>query len=263
MKIRKNAVSGSFYPNNTKELLGYFEHFNAIAQERNLNIDTPKAIISPHAGYIYSGFTANEVYRCIKNKNFKRIVVIGPSHRLFIEGASIALYDEIETPLSNLRVDLDYSHELKREFNTLQFNPLAHAEHSTETQMPFLKNYFPNTPVVEIVYGKIDYLQLCNIISYIMLESDSFVVISTDLSHFYSQEDANYLDSIFLQAIQNLDIDKLDAGCEACGMIGVKAITKYAIDNTLKTQIIDYRTSMEVTGDASRVVGYTSVLIGK
>lgn len=263
MKTRKSAVSGTFYPNNTKELLSYFEHFNAMAQERVLEIDEPKAIISPHAGYMYSGFTANEVYRCIKHKNFSRIIVIGPSHKVFIEGASIALYDEIETPLGNLRVDLDYSHKLKNEFENLCFNPFAHNEHSTETQMPFLKNYFPNTPVIEIVYGKIDYLQLCKIISYIMLESENFVVISTDLSHFYSQEDATYLDSIFLQAIDNLDLNQLDSGCEACGMIGVKAMTLYALQNRLKSQIIDYRTSMEANGDASKVVGYTSVLIGK
>lgn len=263
MKIRKSAVSGSFYPNNTKELLSYIEHFNALAQERVLEINEPKAIISPHAGYVYSGFSANEAYRCIQHKNFKRFVVIGPSHKVFIEGASIALYDEIETPLGNLSVDLEYAHELKNEFDCVCFNPFVHAEHSTETQMPFLKNYFPNTPVVEIVYGKIDYLQLCKIISYIMLKSENFVVISTDLSHFYSQEDANYLDSIFLQAIQNLDLEKLDSGCEACGMIGVKAIALYAIQNHLKSQIIDYRTSMEANGDASRVVGYTSVLIGK
>ncbi|MDD2640262.1 MAG: AmmeMemoRadiSam system protein B [Arcobacteraceae bacterium] len=263
MKIRKNAVSGSFYPNNIKELHAFFEHVNAKAQAKKINIKEPKAIISPHAGYVYSGLTANEVYRCIENQKIKRFIVIGPSHRVFLQGASIALYDEYETPLGNLTMDLDYSHELKEHFDTLFFNPLAHSEHSTETQMPFIKNYFPHASVVEIVYGKIDYLTLCKIISYIMLESENFVVISTDLSHFYSQEDANYLDGIFLQAIQNLDLEQLDSGCEACGMIGVKAIAQYAVKNHLKSQIIDYRTSYDASGDDSRVVGYTSVLIGK
>lgn len=263
MKIRKNAVSGSFYPNNIKELHAYFEEFNAKTQEKAIAIKEPKAIISPHAGYVYSGLTANEVYRCIKNQKIKRLIVIGPSHRVFLEGASIALYDEYETPLGNLTIDLDYSHKLKEHFDAISFNPLAHSEHSTETQMPFIKNYFPHVSVVELVYGKIDYQTLCKIISYIMLESENFVVISTDLSHFYSQADANYLDGIFLQAIQNLDLEKLDSGCEACGMIGVKAIAQYAIKNHLKSQIIDYRTSYDASGDDSRVVGYTSVLIGK
>ncbi len=263
MKIRKNAVSGTFYPNNIKEINEYFEHFNALHQEKPKQFNMAQALISPHAGYVYSGFTANEGYLSIPNRPMKRIIVIGPSHRIFLQGASIALYDEYETPLGNLNIDLDYAHTLKDTFDVLNFNPLAHCEHSTETQMPFIKHYFPNVPVIEIVYGKIDYLELCKIISYIMLESENFVVISTDLSHFYSQEDANYLDGIFLQAIQNLNLEKLDSGCEACGMIGVKAIAQYAIKNNLKSQIIDYRTSMDASGDASRVVGYTSVLIGK
>lgn len=263
MKIRKNAVSGTFYPNNIKEINECFEHFNALHQENVHEIKSARALISPHAGYVYSGFTANEGYLTLLTQPIKRFVVIGPSHRVFLQGASIALYDEYETPLGNLHIDSSYAHTLKDTFDSINFNPLAHAEHSTETQMPFIKHYFPNVPVVEIVYGKIDYLELCKIISYIMLESENFVVISTDLSHFYSQDDANYLDGVFLQAIQNLDLEKLDSGCEACGMIGVKAIAQYAIKNNLKSQIIDYRTSYDASGDASRVVGYTSVLIGK
>ncbi len=96
-----------------------------------------------------------------------------------------------------------------------------------------------------------------------MLESENFVVISTDLSHFYSQEDANYLDGIFLQAIQDVDLNRLSSGCEACGMTGVKALLQYVITQKLKTQILDYRTSMDTSNDASRVVGYMSALIGK
>ncbi|MFA7084328.1 MAG: AmmeMemoRadiSam system protein B [Arcobacteraceae bacterium] len=262
MKIRKSAVSGTFYPNNIKELLEYFEHFNQKSLKKEIQTKEVKAIIAPHAGYVYSGFTANEAYKSVNRKDIKRIFVIGPSHRVYLEGASIALFEEFETPLGNLKIDVEYSKMLENEFEELSFNPQAHSEHSTETQMPFIKHYFPNVEVVEIVYGKIDFLKLSQIISKIMLKSENFVVISTDLSHFYSQEDANYLDAIFLKGVQDLDTEKLNSGCEACGMIGVKAMIHYAKKHNLKTEILDYRTSMDASKDASRVVGYASVLIG-
>lgn len=262
MRVRKSAVSGSFYPNNTKELLHYFEQFNKNSINKTSKISDIKAIISPHAGYIYSGFTANEAYRSIDKKDIKTLFVIGPSHRVYLQGASVALYEEFETPLGNLQIDLEYSKKLEDEFEELNFNEQAHSEHSTETQMPFIKYYFPDVKVVEIVYGKIDFKSLNKIISKIMVNSENFVVISTDLSHFYSQEDANYLDAIFLQGVEELSQKRLDSGCEACGMIGVKAIIQYAKEHNLKTEILDYRTSMSVSKDDSRVVGYASVLVG-
>ncbi|WP_419770387.1 MAG: AmmeMemoRadiSam system protein B [Candidatus Marinarcus sp.] len=263
MRVRKAAVCGTFYPKSSLELTKYFTHFNERLIKSNTKIKHPKAIIVPHAGYIYSGYTANVAYSLLSGVEPKRIVVIGPSHKIFLEGASIALYNEYETPYGNLQIDLAYSSHLKEKYAALNFNPLAHCEHSTETQMPFIKKYFPATSIVEIVYGKIDFMELSTIISEIMLESDNYVVISTDLSHFYTQKEANVLDSICLNAIENLSLKLLNDGCEACGMTGIQALVQWAKSNSYISQVLDYRTSMDASGDSSRVVGYASAIIGE
>jgi AmmeMemoRadiSam system protein B len=261
MKVRKSHFNGTFYPNSCEEIERYIKTFNEqVASTPKIELLTHKAIIAPHAGYVYSGFTANMAY---KSLNFmpKRVVVIGPSHKVAFNGVSVALYDSVQTPCGNIEIDINYASKLKEEFG-LVFNPLAHEEHSVETQMPFIKHYFPNATVVELVYGNTDFLHLSKIISEIMLESHNLVVISTDLSHFYSQEDANYLDAICLNAVQNLHLAQLDSGCEACGMLGIKALVDVALKKSLKSQLLDYRTSMNASGDASRVVGYMSAVFG-
>jgi AmmeMemoRadiSam system protein B len=262
MKVRKSHFSGTFYPNSCEEIEQLIQTFNQqLAHVPKLDFSILKAIIAPHAGYIYSGFTANMAYRSIDCMP-KRIIVIGPTHKIAMKTISVALYDALQTPCGNIKVDTPYALSLQKEFD-LVFNPIAHEEHSVQTQLPFIKHYFPNANVVELVYGQINFTLLSQIISKLMLESHNLVVISTDLSHFYSQEDANYLDNIFLQAIQDLNLQKLDSGCEACGMIGVKALVDVALKKDLQSQVLDYKTSMNASGDASRVVGYMSALFGK
>ncbi|QOG12055.1 AmmeMemoRadiSam system protein B [Arcobacter sp. FWKO B] len=264
--IRKMYYNGSFYPSDAQEVLRYINHFNKILDDANVTFEVdfkPKVIISPHAGYVYSGFSANYAYKCVSMlAHPKRIVVFGPSHRVYLEGLSIAMYDSYSTPFGELDIDLEYSNKLKDKYHDITFEPSLHEEHSTETQMPFIKHYFGNVKVVEIVYGKINPDILSKIINDILSDSDNIVVISTDLSHFYDQKTANSLDSICLRAIEEKNLSLLDNGCEACGKIGVKAVLKCAIENNWKTKILDYRTSFDASGDDNRVVGYTSCLIG-
>uniref|UniRef100_UPI004047C1B5 AmmeMemoRadiSam system radical SAM enzyme n=1 Tax=Aliarcobacter sp. TaxID=2321116 RepID=UPI004047C1B5 len=258
--IRKSAFNGSFYPNDKNEILAMFDDFN-----KNFSVDgtfDTKAIIVPHAGYIYSGFTANIAYSIAKDKNPKRVVVIGPSHKVYLEGASISLFDEYENPLGNIKIDLKYAKNLKEKFAFLNFYDLVHTEHSTETQASFIKYYFPNSEIIEIIYGKMNFEELSKLTDYLLEDKDNLVVISTDLSHFYTQEEANKLDNICLNAIAKKDLSMFDKGCEACGKLGVKAIVKSALNKNMKTQILHYCTSYERTKDASRVVGYASSLIG-
>lgn len=265
MSERKMSFAGSFYPNDKNEIEKYIKHFNeGFSLNKKLDIK-PRAIISPHAGYIYSGFTANLAYNLSSKNDFKRVIVIGPSHKVYLEGASIALYEEYETPLGNIKIDLKYCEKLKNKFEFLIFKDEAHHEHSTETQAPFIKKYYENKDleIVEIVYGKIDFNLISNLIEELLEDENNFIVISTDLSHFYTLEEAKKLDNICLNAILKKDLDMFNKGCEACGMIGVKAMIKSSIKNDFKTQVLHYCTSYERTKDDKRVVGYTSVLIGE
>ena len=136
--------------------------------------------------------------------------------------------------------------------------PEAHQEHSTETQIPFLKYYLPEIEVIELVYGGIEYEDLSKIISYLLKDEDNLIVISTDLSHFYSLEEAKNLDNICLNGVEELNLKTLNSGCEACGKIGVNALIAVAKKEGLKPILLDYRTSADASGDNSRVVGYMS-----
>ena len=138
-------------------------------------------------------------------------------------------YDFYETPLGSMQIDLDYSNELMKKYDFLNFFENVHQEHSTETQIPFIKNYFKDAKVIEIVYGKQDFEELSVLIDELFEDKSNFIVISSDLSHFYTLEEAKRLDNRCIKAIEEMDLDLFDSGCEACGMIGIKALIKSAL----------------------------------
>jgi AmmeMemoRadiSam system radical SAM enzyme/AmmeMemoRadiSam system protein B len=264
MNIKKSSFAGSFYPNSCSEIKRYIEHFtNALNNTKfNHNLDfEAKAIIVPHAGYIYSGFTANIAYNIIQKTKPKRFLIIAPSHKIAFDGVSIGLYDKYETPCGLLNIDKNYANLLINKYDFCNFYDQVHTEHASETQVPFLQHYFKNIPIIEAIYGKIDYKNIQQIINE-AINDDTFVIISTDLSHFYDLKKANQLDNICLNAINSLDIKIWNQGCEACGRVGVKALISYAKQNNLSSKILDYRTSANQTKDEQRVVGYTSAIIG-
>ena len=254
---REMSVSGTFYPQRAVDLNRYFDHFNKIINENNTipEIKT-KAVIVPHAGYIYSGFTANIAYRILENSGVKKLVVIGPSHRIAFDGVSLCQDESYDTPFGKINTSKELLKNLKEKFNLK--NLIPHAEHSTEVQFPFIKHYLRDVEIVELVYGRVDDEFISEIINYALEQNDCGVVISTDLSHFYNLEDANKLDNICLNSIETLDIEMLDNGCEACGKIGVKAMLKSAKKIGLSPTLLDYRTSADASDDTSRVVGYVS-----
>jgi len=261
MSTRETAVAGQFYPADPNEIEAMFEHYNKILDEHIKDEDIlhlkPRAVIVPHAGYVYSGFTANIALRLLGNSDSKRVVVIGPSHRVPLRGTSVSEYDSYETPLGTLPVDKELVNELKKRFG-LTFIPEAHHEHSTEVQMPFIKTYEPDVSVVELVYGDEDPANLSKVIDYLLEDPKTAVVISTDLSHYYDIEKANRLDSVCLDAVKKLDESELHQGCEACGKIGVEAMLLSAKKRGLESILLDYRTSADASGDKSQVVGYMS-----
>ena len=260
MSNRNTSVAGTFYPAQASEINRYIDTFNQAIEGKREKVRA-RAIISPHAGYVYSGFSANAAFSQIDTSNIKRVIIIGPSHRVYLEGASVALYENYESPCADLKIDMQYSKGFIEKYEDLHFIPEAHREHSTETQVPFIEHYFNDVSLVEIVYGGIDYRSLVPVIEEALGEEENLVVISTDLSHFYTLDQANKLDSICLDAVKKMDINALDMGCEACGMIGVKAVLQASKSKGLKTRLIDYRTSYDASSDSSSVVGYMSVLI--
>ncbi len=260
-EIRKDAVKGQFYPDNPKEIKDMFKQYNKILDEhmkdKSLLKLQPKAVVVPHAGYIYSAFTANIAMRLLANRKPKRVIIIGPSHKVYLKGASVSDYDTYESPLGDVPIDISLIKEIKEKFG-LNFVPEAHHEHSTEVQVPFIKYYLPDAKIVEIVYGEEDPVHLKKVMDYLLSDPDTAVVVSTDLSHYYDIEKANLLDSFCLKAVETLDPSYLHKGCEACGKIGLEAMILEAREKGLKPVLLDYRTSADASGDRLQVVGYMS-----
>jgi len=260
---RKAAVAGAFYPDSCRELKRYFREFNAafdkIPIKKELLALRPRAVIVPHAGYIYSGFTANFAYRFLKHTKPKRIIVIGPSHHYYFKGISAGHFESFETPCGDIEIDSPYLFALAKEFN-IGFDPKAHAkEHSTEVQMPFIKHYFPKAKIIELVYGDVTAQELARIIIALLNNPDNAVVISSDLSHFYPLEKAKTLDRHCLRAVAKLDVNEVKQ-CEACGITGITAMILSAKKLGLSSKLLDYSTSERTTHDKSSVVGYMSAM---
>jgi len=259
----RKAVVKEWYGGNCEAVEEFINHFNTIIDE---NVDQqkakeifsmkPKAIITPHAGWVYSGFTANFAYRIASNTKPKRVVVIGPSHKFPIKGISTTLENTYETPCGTLPIDINFATKLIENFGVKNLEEV-HIEHSTEVQMPFIYHYFGEIPIVELIYGDYSPEKLKEIIKYAI--NDSLIVISSDLSHYYDIKTANSLDYNCLEAVQNLDVSYLK-NCEACGKIGITGMILAANEINLTPFIVDYRTSADVSGDKSSVVGYMSAV---
>ena len=262
--IRQSAVAGQFYPASCSEIKTTFKRFNEAFDRLEIDKEilntVPRAIIAPHAGYIYSGFTANMAYRSLAHTTAKRIIVIGPSHHHYFKGISGAYYETYPTPCGDLTIDSAYLFALAKKFNIV-FEPKAHAkEHSTEVQMPFIQHYLKEKKVIELVYSDIAVKELAGIIYALLNNPDNAVVISSDLSHFHTLEIAKQHDYACLKAIESMDEERFKAGCEACGLTGIQALILSAKKLKLSSKLLDYRTSADASGDRSSVVGYLSAM---
>jgi AmmeMemoRadiSam system protein B len=261
---RKAAVRGQFYPKECSKVKASFERFNQKFDEVSISKEVqdiiPYAVIVPHAGYIYSGFTANFAYRFLKQAKAKRIIVIGPSHHHYFQGVSGSYYETYETPCGNLEIDSPYLFALAKQFN-IGFEPKAHEkEHSTEVQMPFIKHYFPKSKIIELIYSDTTAKNIAPLITALLQNKDNVVVISSDLSHFYSLAEAKRFDKNCLRGVAKLDLGELANGCKACGLIGIQAMILAAKQLKLSSKLLDYRTSADASGDSSSVVGYMSAM---
>ena len=259
---RPTPNAGLFYPKSCTETEQWFSMFNQKAKQREqkeLTL-TPRALIVPHAGYVYSGYSANLAYTLAQKSSAKRVIIIGPSHRLYFEGLSAAQYEAFLTPCGLLRNDEQYLNKLGKKFS-LSFVEKAHTkEHSTEVQLPFINHYIPEKKVIEIIYGKSAKRQLQALMVELLKDSDNLLVVSSDLSHYHSRKEAHKKDFICLDAVENRDSTLLKSGCEACGYDGIEALIEATKIVGLKSQLLDYRTSADVTGDNKSVVGYMSAV---
>ncbi len=266
--IRPAAKAGTWYPGSKDTLTGTVRRLLEGAEPRNV-VGTIKAIIVPHAGYIYSGGVAAHAYRLIRGRQFKRVILVGPSHHMRFEGASVNLQSAYKTPLGIVPVDQEMGRKLLNASPHIRWIRAAHThEHSLELQLPFLITVLKDFKIIPIIMGHYDYDTCLNIantlVSYLGEAEDTLLLASSDLSHFYSYTRARALDLKFIDRVRAFDpqglYDDLVSGkCEACGggpvITILLAARKMGADRAV---ILKYANSGDVTGDHHRVVGYLS-----
>lgn len=256
---RSPAVAGSFYPAHPEQLQHVVTQY---LNDAKSDAKAPKAIIVPHAGYIYSAPIAATAYaRLVSVRDqIKRVVLIGPSHRVGFQGLAISQADSYSTPLGIIPIDRQTVQSLTQ-FPFVHLIEQAHShEHSLEVQLPFLQTVLKQFQLVPIVAGDATPLQVAQVLAALWGGDETLIVISSDLSHYQDYATAQQLDQTTSNAIEHLDYEKLSHE-SACGRVPVSGLMKLAQDNNLKIKTIDLRNSGDTAGDKQRVVGYGAYVI--
>ncbi|MBK8945198.1 MAG: AmmeMemoRadiSam system protein B [Ignavibacteriae bacterium] len=269
MKIREPKVAGMFYPNSKIELEKminvFFDNVELEAKFENV-----KGIISPHAGYIYSGQTAAFGYKTIIGKKFKNVIVISPSHREYFPGISIYDGDAYKTPLGEIKINSELRNQILDKSNLFFSGEEGHRyEHALEVQLPFLQiaiGEFRLIPIVIGDQGKMFVDELAEVLSN-FIDDETLLVASSDLSHFYNREKAQIKDGKIVEHINKFEFEKLQSdlennNCEACGGGTIVSIMKALKNKNInKSKVLKQTDSGDITGDSSEVVGYLSAII--
>lgn len=257
--IRQPAVAGTFYPANPEVL---HELLNTYLNAVKSTTKVPKAIIVPHAGYIYSGEIAASAYARLKAgaDKIKRVVIVAPSHRVAFEGLAVSQTDFFNTPLGNIPIDtLAIQTLLTLPF--VGYSDEAHEfEHSLEVQLPFLQTVLNDFKLVPIVTGDATAEQVSQALKLFYDDAETVIVISSDLSHYHDYATAQRLDLETSHKIENLQYQQLSSN-RACGFVGISGLLALAQKKSLHIQTIDLRNSGDTAGDKSRVVGYGAYVI--
>ncbi len=272
-EIREPAVAGAFYPEKPEVLLRDVAKYLENSKKEKIEGDIV-ALISPHAGYMYSGQVAAYAYKLVEGRTFDSVVVVAPSHRALFKGAS--LYDRggYRTPLGVVPIDTELSKKMMEWRKEIQFLPEAHSqEHSLEVQIPFLQVVLKTFNLIPIVMEPYWSWETCQYLASAIAETVRgkrvLLVASTDLSHFYTYNIAVELDKIFLNHIERFDVEGLNRDLksnrtEACG--GGPVVTIMLAAKVLGAnhgKVLKYANSGDVTGDRSRVVGYAAAVFYK
>ncbi len=266
---RQPAVAGLFYSAGywklKKEIQQFFDNVTG-----GKNFDNIIGIISPHAGYIYSGQTAAYAYSLLKGKNFNNIIIISPSHREYFPGISIYDGDGYETPLGKIPVNKELTCEITKQSKIIFKGKEGHgSEHGIEVQLPFLQCVFEDFKIVPIVMGdqsKMFIDELAEKLSTVVNE-ETLLIASSDLSHYYPVKEANQKDTFLAEKLSQFKFEELyldfqNKKCEACGAGPILAVMKTAsLINRRKSVVLHRSNSGDVSGDYNEVVGYLSAVI--
>ncbi len=254
MSVRPMAVAGLFYSGEKAQLEYMLDNFFQQAQQAI--IPELKALVVPHAGYIYSGSIAATAYKSIATRRLpvQRVLLLGPAHRVAFNGVADSGYRQLDSPLGSIPCDIKEINRLHKA-GLVQVNEPAHRkEHSLEVQFPFLKRVFnKQVTVLPLLAGSQSEALLLEILQ-ITWQPEDLIIVSSDLSHFLSYEEAMDKDKHTSELICQLSAE-LD-GYQACGAHPLNALMIFAKRKGWKVKCLDLRNSGDTAGDKQRVVGY-------
>ena len=260
--IRPPAVAGTFYPNDAdilrSEIDGLMDaalHSDAVSGDVS-----PKAIIVPHAGLMFSGSLAALGFATVRalKDTIKRIVIIGPAHRMAFQGIALARADQFATPLGNMRCDLPALQKALALPHVQMLDDAHRLEHGLEIELPFIQRLFgeqSDIGIVPLLVSRCSPRQVHEVIEKLWGGPETLIVISSDLSHFHDYDTAKKMDNRTRAMIENFDAENIDTN-DACGALPVAGMLIAARNRGMKIKTLGMRNSGDVTGDKSRVVGY-------
>jgi len=261
------AVAGTFYPADKDSLKKSVDEFLSKAEKVPAN-GKLLALISPHAGYVFSGQVAAYGYKQIQGGDIKKVILIGPSHQVSFKGASIYTKGSFKTPLGDVKINGKIAEDLLNETADVRFYPEAfEKEHSLEVQLPFLQRVLKDFTIVPILISSPTKKTFEHLVSKLtdIIDEKTLLVASTDLSHYHDYSTAKEMDSKVISAIERLSItdiiDLLGTGkAELCGGFPVIIVTEVARRSGANLGVVfKYANSGDVTGEKDKVVGYASI----
>jgi len=258
--VRKAAVAGLFYPDDPRALKADLGRY--LSEVAPSVAPAPKAIIVPHAGYIYSGPIAASAYARLESARdrIRRVVLLGPAHRVGFRGMARPNAEYFETPLGRAPIDAEAMARIA-DLPQVVARDDAHAqEHSLEVHLPFLQTLLDDFTLVPFVVGDASAAEVGEVIERLWGGSETLIVISSDLSHYHSYALAQRLDRATSEAIEQLRYEDLDYE-SACGRNPVSGLLHVARRRGLTARTIDLRNSGDTAGPRNQVVGYGAYLI--
>ncbi len=256
MSTRAAAVAGYFYDANASRLQ---HHINELlTAESAVSSALPKALIVPHAGYIYSGSTAAYAFRCLLTDpdQVKRVLLVGPAHRVYVDGMAIPSVDSFSTPLGNITLDVKGLADI-RSLPGVQVSDEAHREeHSLEVQLPFLQTVLNDFTLIPVVVGGANASQVAAVIDALADDPQTLIVISSDLSHFLNYAEAQRVDAGTCDKILHKSTSL--KGEQACGARAINGLMASAECRPLEIDLLHACNSGDTAGKPDRVVGYAA-----
>jgi len=254
MSDRQPAVAGMFYPDNPAALRNMVQDF---LENADASGPGPKAIIAPHAGYIYSGPIAASAYARLLpvRDRIKRVILLGPSHRVPLLGLATSSAEHFITPLGSVELDRDAIQTISGLAQVHKMDAAHAMEHSLEVHLPFLQMILSDFKLVPLVVGDATADQVDEVLEKLWGGEETLIVISSDLSHYHDYQTARKMDSRTSKAIESLNPEALGYE-DACGRIPVSGLLRAAQKHKLHAQTLDLRNSGDTAGPRDQVVGY-------